>query len=63
MIFLEVLEANPKAAEVMFKYGLHCIGCHAARFETIEQGGKAHGLTDAQIKKMIEEMNKDGKNK
>jgi len=44
--------------EVMGKYGLHCIGCHVATWETIEQGAKAHGLEDKDVKKMVDELNK-----
>jgi hybrid cluster-associated redox disulfide protein len=44
--------------EVMGKYGLHCIGCHVATWETIEQGAKAHGLDDKTLTKMVDELNK-----
>ena len=57
MTFAEVLEKYPQTAEPMFKNGLHCIGCHGAAFETIEQGCKMHGLDDETITKMVKEMN------
>ena len=57
MTFGEVIEKYPVAIEVMLKYNLHCIGCHMAATETIEQGAKGHGLDDEQIEEMIEEMN------
>lgn len=57
MTFAEALQKNSKAGEIMFRYGLHCIGCHVASFETIEQGAQAHGLSDAELKKMIKEIN------
>ncbi len=44
MSFAQVLQANPKAAEVFFKYRMGCVGCMAATFETIEQGANAHGV-------------------
>ena len=47
----------PKAAKKLAKYGLHCVGCHVASFETIDQGAKAHGMKDAEIEKMIEDLN------
>ena len=53
----DVVMKYPEAAQVMLRYGLHCIGCHVAAHETIEQGAKAHGLEDAQIEKMVREMN------
>ncbi|MBD3202800.1 DUF1858 domain-containing protein [Candidatus Woesearchaeota archaeon] len=57
MILGDVVKKHPESAKVMFKYGLHCIGCHVAGHETIEQGSKAHGMSDEDIKKMIAEMN------
>jgi hybrid cluster-associated redox disulfide protein len=49
----------PKLTEtLMFKYGLHCLGCMAASFETLEEGAKAHGMTDKQIKTMVNNLNK-----
>ncbi len=58
LTFEQALELKPEATSVMLKYGLHCIGCHIAPFETIEQGAKAHGLSDKELKKMLEEINK-----
>lgn len=58
MGFSEVLQKYPQTAPIMLKYGLHCIGCHAAAFETIEQGCIAHGMKVGEIKKIIKEMNK-----
>ncbi len=57
MGFSEVLQKYPQTASIMLKYGLHCIGCHAAAFETIEQGCIAHGMNEEDIKKMLKEMN------
>ena len=54
----DVVAKHPEAVPVMLEYGLHCIGCHVAAFETIEQGALAHGLKEEDIKKMIEKMNK-----
>jgi len=34
----------PIAADVLTKFGLHCAGCGVNKYETIEQGAKAHGL-------------------
>ena len=58
MNFAEILKKKPAAAEVMFKNGLHCGGCHAAAFETMEQGAMAHGMSEEDVEKMLEEINK-----
>ena len=54
----EIVAKNPEAAQVMLTYGLHCVGCHVASWETIEQGAKAHGLNDKQVGEMVGEINK-----
>ncbi len=53
----EVVTKYPETAQVMFKYGLHCIGCHVAAWETVEQGATAHGMSKKEIEKMLKEMN------
>lgn len=40
----ELVQALPIAAEVLGRFGLHCAGCGVNKYETIEQGAKAHGL-------------------
>ncbi|MCP8322713.1 MAG: DUF1858 domain-containing protein [Candidatus Methylarchaceae archaeon HK02M2] len=59
MTFGELLHSYPQAGMILMRYGLHCIGCHIGVMETIEQGAKAHGLSDDDIDKMIEEINKE----
>ena len=44
----------PGAGEVMFKHGLHCIGCHISAYETIEQGAAAHGID---LKIFLDDLN------
>lgn len=37
--------------------GLHCVGCHAAVWETLEAGMYSHGKTDAQIDELTRRLN------
>ena len=53
----DIISRYPKTAEIMMKRGLHCVGCHVAAFETLEQGAKAHGMSDKDIETMLKEMN------
>jgi hybrid cluster-associated redox disulfide protein len=62
MTFADVLSKYPATAEIMLKYGLHCIGCHIAAIESIEQGARGHGLQDYEIDEMLEEMNEKADN-
>ena len=54
----EVVVKFPETVKVMISYGLHCVGCHVAAYETIEQGSLAHGMDKTQIENMLKEMNK-----
>lgn len=37
--------------------GLHCVGCHAAVWETLEAGMMTHGKTDEQIDELARRLN------
>ncbi len=53
----DLVSKYPATSEVLLKYGLHCVGCHIAAYETIEEGARAHGLDERTINKMLDEMN------
>lgn len=56
MTFGEVLKDYPQIAPIFLKYGMHCIGCHIAASETIEQGALAHGV-DPNV--LVDDLNKE----
>ena len=58
MLIAEVVSNFPQTIEVFFEVGVHCVGCGAASFETIEDGLKVHGATDEDIDEFVEELNK-----
>jgi len=60
MTFAELMEKHPEAAGELFAQGMHCVGCGAAAFETIEQGAMAHGINP---EKLIKKLNKGAKKK
>lgn len=53
----EIVQTHPNSAPIMMNYGLHCIGCHVATWESLEDGARGHGLSDEQLDKMVEEIN------
>lgn len=55
MLIGEVVKKYPKTVNVMMDYGLQCVGCHVAAWETVEQGAQSHGIN---VDKMVREMNK-----
>ena len=54
----EVLSKCPSAAEILMNEGVHCVGCHAAQWESLEDGLKSHGKSDEEIKQIIDKINK-----
>lgn len=58
MLIGDIASEYPKAVEVMFKHGMHCVGCAMTAFETLNQGCRVHGMNDKDIDKMIDEMNR-----
>lgn len=53
----ELVKNFPEAIPLLFEYGVHCVGCHVAAFETLEQGLTAHGYKEEQIEKIVKELN------
>lgn len=46
-----------KLSQEITNAGLHCVGCHAAVWETLEGGMFGHGKTDAQIDELVNRLN------
>ncbi|MGI5827711.1 MAG: iron-sulfur cluster assembly scaffold protein [Patescibacteria group bacterium] len=54
----ELISQYPKAAQVLVgEYGLHCVGCFAAAYETLQDGAKAHGMSEKGIEDMVKRIN------
>jgi hydroxylamine reductase len=53
----EVVDEYPEAIGILIENGMHCIGCGASMFETLEEGFIGHGMNDAEINKVMDELN------
>jgi hybrid cluster-associated redox disulfide protein len=56
----ELVKDFPIAAEVMRAFGLGCSGCGVSKYETIEQGARAHGLRIEPILAALEQARISG---
>ncbi len=54
----ELLMRKPELAGILLNVGMGCIGCPMAMGETIEDGCRAHGMSNKDIDKLIEKLNK-----
>jgi len=55
------------AARILMENGMHCVGCAASHFESLEEGCRAHGFDDKKIEEILKKLNdlaeKSGKEK
>lgn len=47
-----------KLSQEITNAGLHCVGCHAATWETLEAGMYGHGMNDEAIDRLVNRLNK-----
>lgn len=56
-IFSRFPGKSQKLGQEMTNRGLHCVGCGAATWETLEAGMLSHGFTESDIDEMVERLN------
>lgn len=57
MLIGDIINKYPEAAGIMLSYGLHCVGCSANPFDTIESGCMVHGMDEETVEKLVDEIN------
>lgn len=53
----DLVEQYPETVPVLLEFGIHCVGCHASPYETLEQGMKGHGMSDEDVNSALEKLN------
>jgi iron-sulfur cluster assembly protein len=56
-IFSRFPHKSQRLAQAVTNAGLHCTSCSAATWETLEAGMLGHGLSEAAITKLLDELN------
>ena len=59
MLIGEILDINPKYAEILMEAGMHCISCPMSAGETLEEACMVHGIDVEEILKALNEANLD----
>jgi hydroxylamine reductase len=54
MLIGDMIRTYPEVADVLLQFGMHCIGCMAARGETIADACAVHGLD---VDELVEALN------
>ena len=50
----ELLEIAPEKADILLEIGMHCLGCPAAKMETLEEACAVHGID---VNELLEKLN------
>ena len=58
MLIADIVDKYPYLSDFIMDYGVHCVGCGASMFETLEEGFSGHGMAEEEIDKVIEDLNK-----
>jgi len=57
MIISDIIARDRRLAMILMNNGMHCFGCGAAQFETLEEACAVHGLPPEKVEEMVTEMN------
>jgi len=49
----DLLKEKPESAEVLFQYGMGCIGCPSSQMETLAEAAQVHGIDLDELMKAI----------
>ena len=52
----DIIENAPDKIEILLEAGMHCIGCMAAQFETLEEACSVHGID---VEEIVEKLNQE----
>ncbi len=56
MTIEEIINVNPKIANVLMASGMHCLGCAMASGENLEQACAVHGINSDELVDRINTM-------
>lgn len=57
MLISEIVDSHPELVPEITSRGMHCLGCGASVFETLEEGMMMHGMDHSEIDRTISELN------
>jgi len=57
MIINDILEVDGRIAAILMQHGMHCVGCGAAKHETLVEACAVHGMGSEECDKMVDGIN------
>ena len=56
---VELMQNYPDKVDVLLEAGMHCLGCMASQFETLEEACMVHGID---VDELLAKLNEETKN-
>lgn len=53
----DVVSKHPEVVESLLALGVHCVGCHVAYWESLEDGLRSHGFEEGEIDDAVRVLN------
>lgn len=53
----DIVTNYPEVVPILASAGLHCIGCHVATYESLEEGCLAHGMNKKEVDELVKKSN------
>ena len=57
MMITDILAVDPMMANILMQRGMHCISCIAASGETLREASFVHGMSDAMLQDLVDQLN------
>ena len=57
MIISDIIAKDRRLAMILMQNGMHCFGCGAAQFESLEEACGVHGLDAGKVDEIVKNMN------
>lgn len=52
----QILRDNPKAAEILSRFGMGCLGCPSSQAESLEDAAMVHGIS---VDRLMDALDQD----
>ena len=57
MLISDILAVDNRVAAILMQHGMHCVGCKAAQYESLEEACQVHGISPEDCDKLIDTIN------
>lgn len=57
MLISDILTVDRRLAMILMQHGMHCVGCGAAKFESLAQACEVHGMDEAKCDELTDSLN------